>query len=179
MLCIIDNGRGAQELSSLIRMSHQIVSPKDISRIASAYILSDGDIKHQKENEKIIKSIDKPVLAVGIGCVFLGAAHGAKVKKVPKVERTERLTIKSPCPLTLDLKKMFTVVESYQHILDSVPEECNVLASSQKYDYEIISFADKPFFGVQFCPEKGGDGRMILANFERFVEMWEKYHKQA
>ena len=61
--------------------------------------------------------------------------------------------------------------------VESVPEECNVWASSPKYEHEIISFADKPFFGVQFNPEKGGDGRMILANFERFVGVWEKYHK--
>lgn len=177
MLAIVDNGKGAQELSQLIRMPNKIVSPKDAVHNASAYILSDGDMKNQKENEKLIKSTDKPVLGIGVGCLFIGAAHGAKIKTVPKVERTERLTLKRPCPLTLDLKKMFTVVESYQHILDSVPEECNVLASSAKYEHEIISFADKPFFGVQFCPEKGGDGRFILANFERFIGMWEKYHK--
>ena len=176
MLLIVDNGHGAKELAQLIRAPNKIVSPKAIEK-AGAYILTDGDAKNQKVNEKLIKSTDKPVLAIGAACAFLAAAHGAAVKAVPKVERIERLSVKRPSPLTLDMRRMFTVVESYQHILDSVPEECNVLASSAKYEYEIISFADKPFFGVQFAPERGGDGRTILANFERFVEMWEKYHK--
>ena len=177
MLLIVNNGKGAEELSQLVRMPNKIISPKDAMEKASAYILSDGDIKHQKENEKLIKSTDKPVLGIGIGCLFIGAAHGAKIKSVPKVERTERLTLKRPCPLTLDLKKMFAVVESYHHVLQDVPEECNVWASSPKYEHEIISFADKPFFGVQFNPEKGADGRIILTNFERFVGVWEKYHR--
>lgn len=176
MICIVDNGKGTKDLSSLMRLPNQVVPPNGIPK-ANAYILSDGDLRNQKENEKLIKSTDKPVLGIGIGCLFLAMAHGAKIKSVPKVERTERLTLKRPCPLTLDLKRMFTVAESYQHILEDVPQAFNVLASSTKYDYEMISFGDKPFFGVQFNPERGGDGRMILANFERFVEMWEKYHK--
>jgi len=176
MLLIVNNGKGAEELSQLVRMPNKIVSPQAIEK-ASAYILSDGDMKHQKENENLIKSTNRPVLGIGIGCIFIAAAHGAKIKPVPKVERTERLTLKRPCPLTLDLKKMFTVVESYQHVVQDIPEDCNVWASSPKYKNEIISFADKPFFGVQFLPERGADGRMILANFERFVAMWEKYHE--
>lgn len=176
MILIVDNGRGAKELSQMVRTPNRIVSAKNIEK-ASAYILSDGDINNQKENEKLVKGTDRPILAIGTACIFLGQAHGAAVKAVPKVERIERLSIKRPSPLTLDLKKTFTATESYSHVLEDVPEEFNVHASSAKYDYEIISIGDKPFFGLHFLPEKGGDGRAILANFERFVEVWEKYHK--
>jgi len=177
MLLIVNNGKGGEELSQLVRMPNRIVSLKDANQKAGAYILTDGDMKNQKDNEKLIKSTDKPILAIGAACAFLASAHGAKIKHVTKVERVENLTIKRPCPLTLDLKRMFTVMESYQNVLDEVPEEFNILASSPKYEYEMISIGDKPFFGLQFLPEKGGDGRAILANFERFVGMWEKYHK--
>lgn len=176
MLAIIDNGKAA-EIARCIRMQSKIIKPSDFDRKASAYILSDGSLSNQKANEKIIASVEKPLLAVGAGCLFLGATYGAKIKPL-KRSGTESLTLKKPCSLTTNMKKMITVVESHQNVLDALPENLFVNASSQKYEYEIISEMEKPFFGVQFLPEKGGDGLQILNNFVKFVEVWEKYHKR-
>ncbi len=186
MIAIVDNGKNASEISRFLRMQSQIVSPNKIDSIqtdargvkqsVSAFILSDGDLKNQKASEKVLK-LNKPVLGIGAGCLFVGAAFGAKIKRVPKTEKQERLVIKKPCPLTVDMKKALSVFESYQNILDGVPENFGIVASSAKYEYEIIQEMEKPLFGVHFLPEKGGDGRMILSNFERFVEVWGKYHK--
>lgn len=177
MIAIVDNGKNAAEISGLLRMQSQIISPNKVGSVkASAFILSDGDIKNQKANENALK-VNKPVLGIGVGCLFIGAAFGAKIKSVPKTERQERIMIKKPCPLTVDMKRALSVFESYRNILDGLPENFGVVASSPKYDYEIIQEMEQPFFGVHFLPEKGGDGRMVLSNFERFVEIWGKYHK--
>lgn len=178
MLVIVDNGKGAGEISRFLRMPNNVVKPSQLDGMkARAYILSDGSMSNQKVNEKLVQKSASPILGVGAGCMFVGTSFGAKMKSVPKVERQERLMIKKPCPLTLDLKRMFTVHESYQHVFSEVPENFGIAASSQKYEYEIIQEMSHPFFGVQFLPEKGGDGLRILDNFVKFVEIWERYHK--
>ncbi|MBI2971050.1 MAG: hypothetical protein HYY37_01375 [Candidatus Aenigmarchaeota archaeon] len=176
MLVIVDNGNG-QELASMVRMQHVVAKPDKIPDKASAFILSDGSLSNQKANEKIIGKTDKPVLGVGAGCLFIGTAFGASVKSVPKVEKQEKIMLKKPCPLTVDMKKALLVFEKYQNVFDELPENLGIVASSPKYEYEIIQEMEKPFFGVHFLPEKGGDGRTVLANFERFVEIWGKYHR--
>jgi GMP synthase (glutamine-hydrolysing) len=177
MLVIVDNGRGADEISRLIRMQHTVIKPSEIkSAKATAYILSDGDMKNINQNVKFIKRTEKPILGIGAGYIFLGSAFGANTKEA-KFEKQERIKIERPCPLVLDLKKMFTVLKSCKNIFGSLPENFDVIASSQKYDFEIIQDCEKPFFGTQFNPELGADGFKILNNFEKFVEVWEKYHK--
>ena len=73
MIAIVDNGKGADNIARMIRGTKVIVKPDKISA-ASAYILSDGDMKNQKHNEKLIKSTRRPLLAIGVGSLFLAAA---------------------------------------------------------------------------------------------------------
>jgi len=176
MLVIVDNGKGANEIARFVRTPHTVVKPAEIKNIkAGAFILSDGDMKHKEHNIKIIKSAKKPILGIGAGCIFLGAACGAKAKAM-KFGRQEKIKIERPCPLVLDLKKMFTVFKACSSGFADLPEGFTVIASSQKYEFEIIQHNEKPFFGVQFNPELGADGLRILGNFEKFVEIWQKYH---
>jgi GMP synthase-like glutamine amidotransferase len=177
MIVIVDNGKGAQQLAQLIRMKNAVTDPKKVPDKASAYILSDGTANKdvQKNIDKILKS-NKPVLGVGLGAAYLAAAFGASIKET-KSSRQERVSIKKPCPLLLDLRRVFAVVKDSKYAINEAPENFFVMASSQKYPFEVIMDNQNPFFGVAFNPELGGDGRMILTNFERFVEMWEKYHK--
>ncbi len=178
MLVIVNNGKGADEISRMVRMPNKVVKPAEASSVkASGYILSDGSLSYQKENEKIIKSSTKPILGIGAGSLFIAAAFGGKIKKTAKTERVERLILEKPCPLTLDLKRNFTVFENYENVIDELPESFEPMARSAKYEFEIILHSENPLFGVQFSPEKGGEGRIILTNFERFVEIWERYHK--
>lgn len=178
MLLIVNNGKGAEEISRSLRMQNKIVKPSEAGSIkASAYILSDGSLSHQKDNEKIIKNSTKPVLGIGAGSLFIAAAFGGKIKKAGKVERQERILLEKPSPLTLDMKKNFTVFESYENVIEELPEIFTPMARSPEYNFEIILHVENPLFGVQFNPEKGADGRMILANFEKFIAVWEKYHK--
>ncbi len=175
MLAIIDNGKGAEQIARLVRGQKAVMKPEKADMKASAFILSDGDMKNQKANEKIIKSTEKPLLAIGAASVFLAAAFGAKAGKV-KTEKQARVKIEHPCSLTLDMKKMFVVFKNCDATIDDLPENFDVFASS-KYPFEIIGEAEKPFFGVHFNPEMGADGMKVVENFVKFVEVWEKYHK--
>jgi len=177
MIVIVDNGKGAEDIARFIRAQKTIVKPKDAaSAKGSAYILSDGDLKNQRDNVKLIEKTNKPLLGIGAGYVFLGAAFGAKA--VPtKGGKIETVKIERPSPLTLDMKKMFSVVQTVTHGFQDLPENFNVFASSSKYEFKIIQENEKPFFGVHFNPEQGSEGIKILDNFCRFVEIWEKYHR--
>ncbi len=175
MLVIVDNGKGAEQISRMIRGHSTIVKPNKVPKDASAIILTDGDAKNQKANEKIIKTFNKPLLAIGMASLFLGTAYGAKI--VPgKFPKNERVKMERPCAVLLDMKRMFTVVKDCDNGLDDLPENFDVMASS-KYPFEVIAEMERPYFGVHFNPELGGDGMKIIQNFINSVEVWEKYHK--
>jgi GMP synthase-like glutamine amidotransferase len=177
MLVVVDNGKGAEEISRFLRASKQVVKPQEVAKTkASAYILSDGDAKFAKDNIELIKKCSKPLLAVGSSSVFLAQAFGAK-PVASKADKQVKVKIERPSPLVLDMKKMFSAVAVCQSGIDDLPENFDVFASSPKYDFEIIGHMELPFFGVHFNPELGGDGFKILDNFVKFVEVWEKYHK--
>ena len=177
MFAIIDNGKGAEDIARFVRTSKQVVKPSEAEKVkASAYILSDGDLKNQKLNEKLIQKTGRPILGIGAGYIFLCTAFGAKPKPA-KFEKTDNVKIERPSPLTLDLKKVFAVMQSSTHGVEELPENFDVICSSSKYQYKVIMENEKPFFGVHFNPEMGGDGMKIIDNFVKFVEIWEKYHK--
>lgn len=179
MLAIVDNGSGAEEISRLVRVNNILIKPKDLTpkEIAkfSSFILSDGDMKNKVANVKFIKKASKPMLCIGAGYIFLASAFGAKPKET-KFNKQEIIKIERPCPLVLDLKNMFTVLKSCKHVIEELPENFDVMASSRSYEFEIIQESEKPFFGVQFNPELGADGFKLLNNFEKFVKVWGKYH---
>ncbi|MEM7819803.1 MAG: hypothetical protein QXD48_03160 [Candidatus Aenigmatarchaeota archaeon] len=177
MLVIVDNGSGAENISRVVRMPKKIVKPEEAGSIkASGYILSDGELKNQKFNIDIIKKINKPLLAIGVGYIFLGACFGAKYKD-GKISKQEKIIIERPCPIVLDMKKNINVIKTCKSIFEDIPENFDVIGSSKSYDFEIIQDAEKPLFGVHFNPELGADGFKIIDNFVKFVDVWEKYHK--
>jgi len=177
MIIIVDNGRNADKVAALIRGQKTVVKiGAPIPKGANAVILTDGDVKNQKANEKIIQSFDKPLLAIGNASLFLGTAEGMQI--VPgKVAKNERVKIERPCAVLLDMKKMFTVMKASTHELDDLPDTLDVMASS-KYPFEVIAHNEKPYFGVHFNPELGAEGMKVVQNFcGSFIEIWEKYHK--
>jgi len=178
MIAIIDNGSGAEQIASIIKSKKEIVKPNEIKTTSRAYIISDGALNAvaQKNIVKLVQNSKSPIMGIGIGCAYIGAAYGAKIKAT-RQPKQDRLTIKTPCPLLLDLKKFFSVMRNCQYILEDVPENFSPIASSAKYEFEVMQDIKKPVFGVNFNPELGADGIKILQNFEKFVRLWENYHK--
>lgn len=177
MIIIVDNGNGAQEISRFLRMKNVIAKPKDaLKQKAFAYIFSDGDPKNMEANLDILDKSEVPVLGIATGGLFIGAAYEATIKEM-KFAKTETLTVKKPCPLTLDMKKNFVVARSCKFGFIDIPENFNTIASSAKYPYEMLQEAENPFFILNFNPELGMEGPQILANFEKFIGVWREYHK--
>ena len=179
MLLVVDNGIGAEEIAQMVRVQHQVVKPQDaLKQKASGYILTDGSDSQKKANIDIINNSKMPVLGIGIGCAFLAEAFDSVVKKCPKKEGMEMLKMERPGPLVVDMKRSFNVYDSYSWRIEELTENFDVIARSPKYDFEMIMEMENPFFGVHFAPWKGGDGMVILQNFVKFIEVWEKYHKE-
>ncbi|MDI6720902.1 MAG: hypothetical protein QMD85_00825 [Candidatus Aenigmarchaeota archaeon] len=180
MITIVDNGRGAAEISRLIRSKSQTINPNDIKKdLMNAFILSDGSLnkESQKSISKIIETSEKPVLGIGIGMAYMTAFYGARIKQSKANEKQESVSLKKPSPLLLDFKRVFTVMKSNGCVIEELPENFSIHASSKDCEFEVIQEMEKPFFGVHFNPELGQDGARILSNFEKFIEVWEKYHK--
>jgi len=184
MIIIVDNGRGADRISQLVRGS-KVVKPNSVPE-ADAYILSDGQLTPaiEKANVALVKAAKAPILGIGAGSLCIGIAHGAKTKATTP-SKNERLTITQRSPILLDLKKNFTAVSEQKLMLGELPSVLGSMASTAKNSNAIIQHGanleapvDSPLpqFGVNFNPELGLDGSIILRNFVQFVEMWKKYH---
>ncbi len=185
MIAIIDNGKGAEEIAGIIRSS-RIVKPGSIPD-AAAYILSDGSSVNSKEHKEavgFVKKNSKPLLGIGVGYLQLGTAFGASIRHA--AVGSEKITIKQRSPILLDLKKTFSVVCSQKYMLAECPECFGPIASSSRNELAAIQHGASleeavenplPLFGVHFNPEAGLDGRKIIDNFVKFVEIWSKYHR--
>lgn len=179
MIVIIDNGKGAQQIADFIRSKKTVVKPKDMPDKASGYILSDGALSKdsQKAVSNLLKKTSAPVLGIGVGHGYVAAAFGAVIKENRNPHKQDTVAIKKPCPLLLDLKRMFTVMDECRYIFEELPENFSIVASSPKHEFEVVQENENPFFGVHFNPELGMEGRKILDNFVHFVDMWGKYHR--
>ncbi len=183
MIVVIDNGKGAQDISRMLKGSKVVPATGKIPE-ADAYILSDGEMdkKNEAANKKLIESLNVPLLAVGIGSIYLAKAYGGTAKELKL--KINRLTMKQRSPLMLDFKKQFSVVDSQKYFIDECPECFGSLAAAPGYDYAIMQFGANPevdeeplpIFGVHFNPEAGLDGIKLLKNFQSFLDVWEKYH---
>lgn len=180
MIAIIDNGKGAQEISRFLRAQNKIMKPAEkISDKASAFVFSDGKISKEtlQKAKNVIENGNVPALFVGSGYHCMMSCFNISVKENKLSKKQERLISSRPCPLLLDLKKAFTVIKDVDYITSGIPENLSPIAKSAKNEFEIVQDVEKPVFGLNFNPELGMDGFKILQNFSNFIEVWEKYHK--
>ena len=179
MIIIVDNGKGSQEISQFLRVRNEVATPKEaLTEGACAYIISDGVLKKDSQSmcTSIMKNVKEPVLGIGLGAALVAGHYGAKIKEAKPKQPQEFVMLKKPCPLLLDLKRKFAVMKDSRYCVNDMPENLVEVASS-KSGTEVFIEAAMPHFGVHFNPELGGDGRVVLNNFAKFVDMWEKYHK--
>ncbi|MFC2143507.1 hypothetical protein ACFLQN_03845 [Candidatus Aenigmatarchaeota archaeon] len=175
MIYIINNGKDAEEIAKFLRSKSEVMAPNKTKVNGDAYILSDGDVKNKAANIKLLKKLGCPVLGIGAGSLFIAATFGAAFKK-GKPEKSKIIKVKKSCPLLLGFKKVFKAQDSCNHFLEALPENMHISASSSKYEFEIIQDMENPWFGIHFNPTTM-ETVNILRNFEKFVGMWERYHK--
>jgi len=178
IIAVVDNGNGSK-IASMIPFT-KLIKPKDFNKVkASAYILSDGPYSKvaQEANSKIIESTEVPILGIGIGYIYVGSMYDCKIKEVKKTKKRNVFRIMHNSPLLVDMRRV-DAFQEYTHVLENVPEDLLLIAASPECKHEIIQDMVQPIFGIHMNPELGGDGKLILNNFLRFVEVFEKYHKK-
>lgn len=141
---------------------------KDYSSIILAFsdiVVSDQKTDIYIENLDKIKTVDIPVLGIGVGHHLLGILYGASPAYQPYRDGFEEISIIKDDPLFDKLPEDFSV--SFNHTSTvAIPVNFELLASSDKSINEVMRHSEKPVYGIQFQPELSGNlGRIIIENF--------------
>ncbi|MGB9729275.1 MAG: GMP synthase subunit A [Thermoprotei archaeon] len=115
-----------------------------------------------------LKTYRRPVLGICLGHQLISAAFGGEVGRAqyPEFGLTEINIIRNN-ELFKGLPSKFSVWESHNDEVIKVPENIEILASSQKCNIEAISVKNMHIYGVQFHPEVEHTeyGKNIIKNF--------------
>lgn len=170
MITIIDDFNSGVE--RFIRDKKEVVDSKQgIKKIGKtdAVILCGVD---PKNGEKIIQELSTPCLALENAATVLAEVFDGQTTEKKKDKRA--VSVKKASPLLLGLKKKFIVMGGDGAIKD-LPEDFEVIANSPN-GIEVFQHIEFPIFGTSFKPD-GVEGKKIINNFIKFLEVWEKYHK--
>lgn len=156
-----------------------------IKDLQPQYIILTGRIgQHWEENEisdryipklNIIKDLHIPILGICAGLQLTAIMYGGEIGKM--VESSEDILeegyiehfIKKDHPLLEGVNNSFYCRQLHRDEVKTIPEEFDLLASSEMCAVQMIAHKEKPLFGVQFHPEwythDYPAGKMILKNF--------------
>ncbi|MDQ1299347.1 MAG: hypothetical protein QG636_15 [Patescibacteria group bacterium] len=105
---------------------------------------------------KLIRECPSPLLGICFGAELLAVAYGGTLRDTKHKEKgIYEITAVSKDPLFLD-REVFEVYEAHRWVIDTIPAEIELLASSCMGP-EIIRHRTKPQYGFQFHPEKMRD----------------------
>lgn len=149
------------------------------------YIILTGRVgQHWEEDEiedkyipklKIMKNIDVPVLGICAGLQLISIMYGGNIGKM--VESKEDVLeegytkhfIKKEHKLLKKVNNPFYCQQFHRDEVKNLPEEFDLLASSEMCEVQMITHKELPIYGVQFHPEWFNsdypDGQQILKNF--------------
>jgi len=150
---------------------------------SEARIVSKEDVAKFSEVTKLIKRINLPTLGICFGHQLMALAHGASVASCekPVMNRFEMVRVLEVDELFLGYKigEEIPLAENhYDYVRKSSLDESGfkLLADSSSCEVEAIKHRNKPFYGVQFHPEKTKikgeehkDGIKVIKNFYRYV----------
>ncbi|PID20981.1 hypothetical protein CSV61_12205 [Sporosarcina sp. P3] len=156
-----------------------------IKDLQPQYIIMTGRIgQHWEENEisdryipklNIIKDLPVPVLGICAGLQLTAIMYGGKIGKM--VESSDDILeegyikhfIKKDHQLLEGVNTSFYCRQLHRDEVKTLPEEFDLLASSEMCAVQMIAHKERPLFGVQFHPEWYNSdypaGKMILKNF--------------
>lgn len=117
---------------------------------------------------EFLSMYNRPVLGICLGHQMIAAALGGEVKSAqyPEFGLTE-INVIHYNELFKDLPSKFSVWESHTDEVVRIPENAEIIASSEKCKVEAITIKGKKIYGVQFHPEVEHTkyGKIIIKNF--------------
>ena len=156
-------------------ISHKKTRNTNVDENVKGIILSGGplnvyEIKKYSFDKKIINN-GVPVLGICFGHQILSKLNGGKVKQSKHrefglaniIKKKESLLTKN----FFNNQKLTKVWMSHADQVTKLPNNFNVIASSQNSKFAIIANKQKNFYGVQFHPEVTHtvNGKKLLSNF--------------
>jgi GMP synthase-like glutamine amidotransferase len=183
-ILVVDNG--SSYLDNLIRLLPQStvkvvsygrlfgIKPNDFDGI----ILSGGHgisvVDHQliyKEELELIKSINRPMLGICLGCELIAFAYNSQLERLENKEKgLMHLEVVVPDPIFRNMTNIL-VYESHRWAIKTLGKELISLAIS-KDGIEVFKHATRSLYGVQFHPEaftEETNGSTFLANFFHLI----------
>ncbi len=136
-------------------------------------ILSGSPFSVRDENAPIpdLSSIKGkfPLLGICYGAQYLSHYYGGEVMQSDSREygRARLSYINQEHPLFKNLEINTQVWMSHGDTINALPENCDIIASTEDVEVGAYALADEPTFGLQFHPEvyHTTDGKTILFNF--------------
>ena len=148
-----------------------------------ALVLSGGaprvatDLGRMGRNGEYLDRAQFPILGICAGMQFMcnhfgGATAPAKLAEFGKTT----LIVDEEDDMFAGLPKQFTVWESHNDEIASLPSAFKVLAHSANCPIEAIRHESRPMYGLQFHPEVENTehGYEIFQNFLKVVERWHR-----
>lgn len=163
---LIDNGTTLLEkLCTLIPGDEIVHRPNDIkisdSKNFDLIILSgskDLTVKYDQEYFKkeieLIKISKIPLIGICLGCELIATAFGGTIKRLDERHSGIRdiTAVSDNKILALEKGESYKVYEGHRWIIDTAPQNFDVLATSDEGP-EIIKHNTLPIWGFQFHPE--------------------------
>ncbi len=136
-------------------------------------ILSGSPFSVRDENAPIpdLKAIKGhlPLLGVCYGAQYLSHFYGGEVKPSASREygRANLNFVDSKCPLLKGVSQHSQVWMSHGDTIFSIPDECQIIASTADVKVGGFAVANEPTYGIQFHPEvyHSTEGTQIIRNF--------------
>lgn len=167
---------------------HSEISDEKIEEIKPDYLYLTGRVGFDWDLEEILKDYDKelklikttkiPTLGVCAGHQLMAIAHGSSFGKMIEVAEGEediresgftKIDIVKNDGIFSNLGQGLVMYELHRDEVKSLPDDFDLLASTEMCKIQAMKHKDKILYGVQFHPEKyddnNTDGKVLLEKF--------------
>jgi GMP synthase (glutamine-hydrolysing) len=114
-------------------------------------------------------NFDVPVLGVCLGFEIIAAAYRGRIKKMDRYQqKLEKIRILKPDDPIFEglMSNEIVLREQHSYMLPRLPDNFELLGSSDTCEIEIMRHRSKPIYGFQSHPEVSGiNGLIIMRNF--------------
>lgn len=124
-------------------------------------------------SEEYIRHIDIPILGICLGHQLIAKAYGGEVTTSDTESYAQvKIDIKNDENLFEGLAPEIDVWSSHKDEVKTIPDEFEILASSNLCDVESFKHKDKDVYGIQFHPEvhHTPKGEVIFNNFYKICK---------